>query len=72
MCVTVLGHRCRSDTPKRLPTTDEEQIYPEDTCGATHDVRLSIMQRYFKDVCAHFLKHKPLFNLHNCVLLITC
>ncbi|KAI7808282.1 putative E3 ubiquitin-protein ligase UBR3 [Triplophysa rosa] len=46
---SVLGHRCRSDTPKRLPTTDEEQIYPEDTCGATHDVRLSIMQRYFKD-----------------------
>uniref|UniRef100_A0A673M6J4 E3 ubiquitin-protein ligase n=1 Tax=Sinocyclocheilus rhinocerous TaxID=307959 RepID=A0A673M6J4_9TELE len=46
---SVLGHRCRSDTPKRLPTTDEEHIYPEDTCGATHDVRLSLMQRYFKD-----------------------
>uniref|UniRef100_A0A9J8CCB2 E3 ubiquitin-protein ligase n=1 Tax=Cyprinus carpio carpio TaxID=630221 RepID=A0A9J8CCB2_CYPCA len=45
----VLGHRCRSDTPKRLPTTDEEHIYPEDTCGAAHDVRLSLMQRYFKD-----------------------
>uniref|UniRef100_A0A9J8DLK1 E3 ubiquitin-protein ligase n=1 Tax=Cyprinus carpio carpio TaxID=630221 RepID=A0A9J8DLK1_CYPCA len=45
----VLGHRCRSDTPKRLPITDEEHIYPEDTCGATHDVRLSLMQRYFKD-----------------------
>uniref|UniRef100_A0A8C1TJC6 E3 ubiquitin-protein ligase n=1 Tax=Cyprinus carpio TaxID=7962 RepID=A0A8C1TJC6_CYPCA len=46
---SVLGHRCRSDTPKRLPITDEEHIYPEDTCGATHDVRLSLMQRYFKD-----------------------
>ncbi|XP_052004411.1 E3 ubiquitin-protein ligase ubr3 isoform X2 [Xyrauchen texanus] len=46
---SVLGHRCRSDTPKRLPTTDEEHIYPEDTCGATHDVRLTLMQRYFKD-----------------------
>ncbi|XP_052462856.1 E3 ubiquitin-protein ligase ubr3 isoform X2 [Carassius gibelio] len=46
---SVLGHRCRSDTPKRLPTTDEEHISPEDTCGATHDVRLSLMQRYFKD-----------------------
>uniref|UniRef100_A0A9J8A8R7 E3 ubiquitin-protein ligase n=1 Tax=Cyprinus carpio carpio TaxID=630221 RepID=A0A9J8A8R7_CYPCA len=46
---SVLGHRCRSDTPKRLPTTDEEHIYPEDTCGAAHDVRLSLMQRYFKD-----------------------
>uniref|UniRef100_A0A671QKU2 E3 ubiquitin-protein ligase n=1 Tax=Sinocyclocheilus anshuiensis TaxID=1608454 RepID=A0A671QKU2_9TELE len=46
---SVLGHRCHSDTPKRLPTTDEEHIYPEDTCGAAHDVRLSLMQRYFKD-----------------------
>jgi len=53
VCVyLVLGHRCRSDTPKRLPTTDEEHIYPEDTCGATSDVRLTLMQRYFKDVCA--------------------
>ncbi|XP_026128546.1 E3 ubiquitin-protein ligase ubr3 isoform X2 [Carassius auratus] len=46
---SVLGHRCRSDTPKRLPTTDEEHIYPVDTCGAAHDVRLTLMQRYFKD-----------------------
>ncbi|XP_073710937.1 E3 ubiquitin-protein ligase ubr3 isoform X2 [Misgurnus anguillicaudatus] len=46
---SVLGHRCRSETPKRLPTTDEEHIYPEDTCGAAHDVRLSVMQSYFKD-----------------------
>lgn len=56
VCISVLGHRCRSDTPKRLPTTDEEHIYPEDTCGATNDVRLSLMQRYFKDVCAIY-KH---------------
>lgn len=48
--LAVLGHRCRSDEPKRLPTTDEEHIYPEDTCGATSDVRLSLMQRHFKDV----------------------
>uniref|UniRef100_A0AAR2LC70 E3 ubiquitin-protein ligase n=1 Tax=Pygocentrus nattereri TaxID=42514 RepID=A0AAR2LC70_PYGNA len=45
----VLGHRCRSDEAKRLPTSDEEQIFPEDTCGATNDVRLALMQRYFKD-----------------------
>uniref|UniRef100_A0AAR2JE95 E3 ubiquitin-protein ligase n=1 Tax=Pygocentrus nattereri TaxID=42514 RepID=A0AAR2JE95_PYGNA len=46
---SVLGHRCRSDEAKRLPTSDEEQIFPEDTCGATNDVRLALMQRYFKD-----------------------
>ncbi|XP_041933133.1 E3 ubiquitin-protein ligase ubr3 isoform X1 [Alosa sapidissima] len=46
---SVLGHRCRSDEPKRLPTSDEEHIYPEDTCGAASDVRLSLMQRDFKD-----------------------
>lgn len=48
--LAVLGHRCRSDEPKRLPTSDEEHIYPEDTCGATSDVRLTLMQRHFKDV----------------------
>ncbi|XP_063069644.1 E3 ubiquitin-protein ligase ubr3 isoform X2 [Engraulis encrasicolus] len=46
---SVLGHRCRSDEPKRLPTTDEEKIYPEDTCGAASDVRLTHMQRHFKE-----------------------
>ncbi|XP_062390894.1 E3 ubiquitin-protein ligase ubr3 isoform X3 [Sardina pilchardus] len=46
---SVLGHRSRSDEPKRLPTSDEEHIYPEDTCGAASDVRLSLMQRDFKD-----------------------
>lgn len=47
---TVLG-QCRNSTePKRLPTTEEEQIYPWDTCGALHDVRLTTLQRYFRDV----------------------
>lgn len=46
----VLG-QCRNSTePKRLPTTEEEQIYPWDTCAALHDVRLTTLQRYFKDV----------------------
>uniref|UniRef100_A0A8C3D924 E3 ubiquitin-protein ligase n=1 Tax=Corvus moneduloides TaxID=1196302 RepID=A0A8C3D924_CORMO len=45
----VLG-QCRNSTePKRLPTTEEEQIYPWDTCAALHDVRLTTLQRYFKD-----------------------
>lgn len=35
---------------KKLPTTDDEHIYPADTCGAAHDVRLALMQRFFKDV----------------------
>ncbi|XP_066542186.1 E3 ubiquitin-protein ligase ubr3 isoform X1 [Hoplias malabaricus] len=46
---SVLGHRCRSDEAKRLPTSDEERIFPEDTCGATNDVRLTQMQHHFKD-----------------------
>ncbi|XP_069053181.1 E3 ubiquitin-protein ligase ubr3 isoform X3 [Lepisosteus oculatus] len=46
---SVLGHRCKSTEPKKLPTSDEEHIYPEDTCGATHDVRLAMLQRFFKD-----------------------
>ncbi|XP_030642259.1 E3 ubiquitin-protein ligase ubr3 [Chanos chanos] len=46
---SVLGHRCRGDEPKHLPTSDEEHVYPEDTCGASHDVRLTLMQRFFKD-----------------------
>uniref|UniRef100_A0A8C8DFG9 E3 ubiquitin-protein ligase n=1 Tax=Oncorhynchus tshawytscha TaxID=74940 RepID=A0A8C8DFG9_ONCTS len=45
----VLGHRCKSDEAKKLPTTDEERIYPADTCGAAHDVRLALMQSFFKD-----------------------
>ncbi|KAF4796839.1 hypothetical protein TURU_079631 [Turdus rufiventris] len=46
---SVLG-QCRNSTePKRLPTTEEEQIYPWDTCAALHDVRLTTLQRYFKD-----------------------
>ncbi|XP_053090023.1 E3 ubiquitin-protein ligase ubr3 isoform X2 [Pangasianodon hypophthalmus] len=46
---SVLGHRCCNDQAKRLPTSDDERIFPEDTCGATNDVRLALMQRYFKE-----------------------
>ncbi|XP_028846793.1 E3 ubiquitin-protein ligase ubr3 isoform X4 [Denticeps clupeoides] len=46
---SVLGHRSRNDQPKRLPTSDEEHIYPEDTCGAACDVRLTLLQRFFKE-----------------------
>uniref|UniRef100_H0V537 E3 ubiquitin-protein ligase n=1 Tax=Cavia porcellus TaxID=10141 RepID=H0V537_CAVPO len=46
---SVLG-QCRDNVePKKLPVTEEEQIYPWDTCAAVHDVRLSLLQRYFKD-----------------------
>lgn len=46
----MLGHRCKSKEAKKLPTTDEEHIYAADTCGVAHDVRLTLMQRFFKDV----------------------
>lgn len=46
---SVLGHRCKSTEPKNLPTSDEEHVYPADTCGAANDVRLTLMQRFFKD-----------------------
>ncbi|XP_058889679.1 E3 ubiquitin-protein ligase ubr3-like isoform X2 [Acipenser ruthenus] len=46
---SVLGHRCKSTEPKKLPTSDEEHIYPVDTCAATHDVRLTTLQRFFND-----------------------
>ncbi|KAM4698256.1 LOW QUALITY PROTEIN: E3 ubiquitin-protein ligase UBR3 [Rhinophrynus dorsalis] len=46
---SVLGHRRKSTEPKKLPTTEEEQIYQEGTCAASHDVKLTILQRYFKD-----------------------
>ncbi|KAH0499928.1 E3 ubiquitin-protein ligase UBR3 [Microtus ochrogaster] len=46
---SVLG-QCRDNAePKKLPISEEEQIYPWDTCAAVHDVRLSLLQRYFKD-----------------------
>lgn len=52
MCdwLSVLGHRCKSKEAKNLPTSDEEHIYAADTCGVAHDVRLTLMQRFFKDV----------------------
>ncbi|XP_012826537.1 E3 ubiquitin-protein ligase UBR3 isoform X2 [Xenopus tropicalis] len=46
---SVLGHRRKSTEPKKLPTTEEEQIYQEGTCAAANDVKLAILQRYFKD-----------------------
>lgn len=46
---SVLGHRCKSKQPKQLPTSDEEHIYLADTCGVAHDVRLTLMQQFFKD-----------------------
>ncbi|MED6289456.1 E3 ubiquitin-protein ligase ubr3 [Characodon lateralis] len=46
---SVLGHRCKSKQPKQLPTSDEEHIYHADTCGVAHDVRLTLMQQFFKD-----------------------
>uniref|UniRef100_A0A7N6C2V1 E3 ubiquitin-protein ligase n=1 Tax=Anabas testudineus TaxID=64144 RepID=A0A7N6C2V1_ANATE len=46
---SVLGHRCKSTEAKNLPTSDDEHIYPADTCGVAHDVRLTLMQRFFKD-----------------------
>ncbi|KAI5107182.1 E3 ubiquitin-protein ligase UBR3 isoform X4 [Silurus meridionalis] len=46
---SVLGHRCCSEQAKQLPTSDDERIFPEDTCGAVNDVRLALMQRYFKE-----------------------
>ncbi|XP_054888278.1 E3 ubiquitin-protein ligase ubr3 isoform X1 [Poeciliopsis prolifica] len=46
---SVLGHRRKSKQPKQLPTSDEEHIYLADTCGVAHDVRLTLMQQFFKD-----------------------
>ncbi|XP_068602543.1 E3 ubiquitin-protein ligase ubr3 [Brachionichthys hirsutus] len=46
---SVLGHRCKGKEAKDLPTSDEEHIYAADTCGVAHDIRLSLMQRFFKD-----------------------
>ncbi|XP_063285782.1 E3 ubiquitin-protein ligase UBR3 isoform X4 [Pelobates fuscus] len=46
---SVLGHRRKNSEPKKLPTSEGEQIYQDGTCAAVHDVKLSILQRYFKD-----------------------
>uniref|UniRef100_A0A3Q3VP00 E3 ubiquitin-protein ligase n=1 Tax=Mola mola TaxID=94237 RepID=A0A3Q3VP00_MOLML len=46
---SVLGHRCKSKDAKKLPTSDEEHIYAADTCGVANDLRLTLMQRFFKD-----------------------
>ncbi|XP_057346464.1 E3 ubiquitin-protein ligase UBR3-like [Manis pentadactyla] len=47
--VAVLGQCHDNIEPKKLPVTEEDQIYPWDTCAAVHDVRLSLLQCYFKD-----------------------
>ncbi|XP_075927773.1 E3 ubiquitin-protein ligase UBR3 isoform X3 [Petromyzon marinus] len=44
---SVLGHRRRSDERKRLPTREGECLYQDDTCGSSHDVRLSVLQRHY-------------------------
>ncbi|CAM9941400.1 unnamed protein product [Lampetra planeri] len=44
---SVLGHRRRSDERKRLPTREGERLYQDDTCGSSHDVRLSVLQRHY-------------------------
>lgn len=46
----MLGHRCKSGEAKNLPTSDDEHIYSADTCAVAHDVRLTLLQRFFKDV----------------------
>lgn len=48
--LSVLGHRCKNEEAKKLPTSDEEHIYAADTCGVANDLRLTLMQRFFKDV----------------------
>ncbi|KAL7991648.1 hypothetical protein Chor_015904 [Crotalus horridus] len=46
---SVLG-QCRNTTePKKLPTSEKEQIYPNDTCAAIFETRLATLQQFFKD-----------------------
>uniref|UniRef100_A0A8C6V8X7 E3 ubiquitin-protein ligase n=1 Tax=Naja naja TaxID=35670 RepID=A0A8C6V8X7_NAJNA len=46
---SVLG-QCRNTTePKKLPTSEKEQIYPNDTCAAVYETRLATLQQFFKD-----------------------
>ena len=58
----MLGHRCKNKEAKKLPTSDEEHIYSADTCGVAHDVRLTLMQRFFKDVG---ISQRILLDLHH-------
>uniref|UniRef100_A0A8C5R974 E3 ubiquitin-protein ligase n=1 Tax=Leptobrachium leishanense TaxID=445787 RepID=A0A8C5R974_9ANUR len=46
---SVLGHRRKNSEPKKLPTSEGEQIYQDGTCAAVCDVKLSTLQLYFKD-----------------------
>ncbi|XP_075036776.1 E3 ubiquitin-protein ligase UBR3 isoform X3 [Mixophyes fleayi] len=45
---SVLGHRRKISETKKLPTSEEEQIYLGGTCAATLDVRLATLQHHFK------------------------
>lgn len=48
--LAVLG-QCRNSTePKKLPTSEKEQIYARDTCAAVYEERLATLQKFFKDV----------------------
>ncbi|TWW80793.1 E3 ubiquitin-protein ligase ubr3 [Takifugu flavidus] len=57
---SVLGHRCRSKEAKKLPTSDEEHIFAADTCGVANDIRLTLMQRFFKDTESNLSKEMEL------------
>uniref|UniRef100_A0ACB8G0X0 E3 ubiquitin-protein ligase ubr3 n=1 Tax=Sphaerodactylus townsendi TaxID=933632 RepID=A0ACB8G0X0_9SAUR len=46
---SVLGQCRNSSEPKKLPTTEKEQIYARDTCAAVYEERLAILQKFFKD-----------------------
>ncbi|KAG7466885.1 hypothetical protein MATL_G00147050 [Megalops atlanticus] len=46
---SVLGHRRRSDQAQNLPTSEEEQTFPGETCGGAHAARLALLQCFFKD-----------------------
>ncbi|KAJ7345658.1 hypothetical protein JRQ81_001608, partial [Phrynocephalus forsythii] len=46
---SVLGQCRNTAEPKKLPTSEKEQIYPGDTCAAIYETRLATLQQFFKD-----------------------
>uniref|UniRef100_A0A8D0C5S4 E3 ubiquitin-protein ligase n=1 Tax=Salvator merianae TaxID=96440 RepID=A0A8D0C5S4_SALMN len=46
---SVLGQCRNTPEPKKLPTSEKEQIYPWDTCAAVYEARLATLQHFFKD-----------------------
>uniref|UniRef100_A0ABM5EWZ9 E3 ubiquitin-protein ligase n=1 Tax=Pogona vitticeps TaxID=103695 RepID=A0ABM5EWZ9_9SAUR len=46
---SVLGQCRNTAEPKKLPTSEKEQIYPGDTCAAVYETRLATLQQFFKD-----------------------